>query len=262
MIIEESTVVSNGELAAGIHQIEFHSPVIASSAEPGQFINILISDHWEPLLRRPMSVAGSGGDRIRLIYKVVGRGTGAMASWQPERRVSLLGPLGNGWKHEPGTNAVLLGGGVGIAPILFLHEELLGSGVEHQLIMGARDRSEHFLEHKPKHNIWLTTDNGSLGVKGTILDGLLKVLQDTAYENPCIFGCGPRPMLEALRAFVRERGIPCQIATEEVMGCGIGICQGCNVKIHASAKEQVSDSESSYKLACVDGPVFWAHELV
>jgi dihydroorotate dehydrogenase electron transfer subunit len=262
VIIEESRVVSNGELAAGIHQIEFRSPVIASNAKPGQFVNILISDHWEPLLRRPMSVAGSGGDRIRLIYRVVGRGTGAMASWQPDRRVSLLGPLGNGWKHDPGTNAVLLGGGVGIAPILFLHEKLLETGVEHQLIMGARDRSEHFLEHKPKHNIWLTTDNGSLGVKGTVLDGLLKVLPDTASKNIRIFGCGPRPMLEALRSFVREHGMLCQIATEEVMGCGIGICQGCNVAISTSARKDVSDAESSYKLACIDGPVFWAHELV
>ena len=209
-----------------------------------------------------MSVAGSGDDRIRLIHKVVGRGTCAMTSWKSGRLISLLGPLGNGWSYDPDNYPILLGGGVGIAPILFLHEKLLGSGIEHQLIMGARDRSEHFLEHQPKHNIWLTTDNGSLGVKGTILDGLLKVLQDTASKNICIYGCGPRPMLEALREFVRERTIPCQIATEEVMGCGIGICQGCNVEVHETTMEKKSGGEFSYKLACIDGPVFWAHELV
>jgi dihydroorotate dehydrogenase electron transfer subunit len=262
VIIEVSEVISNGELATGIHRIEFRSPRIASSVKSGQFVNILISDHWEPLLRRPMSVAASRQDCIQIIYKVVGRGTGAMSTWRSGQLVNLLGPLGNGWSHAPDLYPILLGGGVGIAPVLFLHNKLLELGIGHHLVMGARDRTEHFLEHNPEHDILLTTDDGSLGIKGTIMDGLTEILQEKSPENICIYGCGPHPMLEALRAYVTEQAIPCQIASEEVMGCGIGICQGCNVKVRTATSDSETVSESDYKLACIDGPVFWAHELV
>jgi dihydroorotate dehydrogenase electron transfer subunit len=170
--------------------------------------------------------------------------------------------LGNGWSHDPGIYPILLAGGVGIAPILFLHDKFSELGIGHHLVMGARDQTEHFLVHDPKHNILLTTDDGSLGIKGTILDGLTEILQQAIPDNICIYGCGPQPMLEALRAFVTERAIPCQIASEEVMGCGIGICQGCNVEVRPATTDPEGVNETSYKLACVDGPIFWAHELV
>lgn len=261
MIIEVSEVVSNRELAAGIHRIEFRSPTIASSVKPGQFVNILICDHWEPLLRRPMSVAGSQTDYIQLIYKVVGQGTRTMSTWSSGQMVNLLGPLGNGWSYDPGIYPILLGGGVGIAPILFLHDKLSELGIDHHLVMGARDRTEHFLEHEPEHHILLTTDNGALGIKGTILNGLMEILQHMSSDSVCIYGCGPQPMLKALKEFVAERSLSCQIATEEIMGCGIGICQGCNVEIRTVSGEDGPATEPYYKLACIDGPIFWAHEL-
>ncbi|MFB0516152.1 MAG: dihydroorotate dehydrogenase electron transfer subunit [Candidatus Neomarinimicrobiota bacterium] len=261
MVIEEAKVRSNGRLAQGIYTMELTAPVIASSVQPGQFVNTLISEGWFPLLRRPMSVASRSDDRIGLIYKVVGAGTQAMASWTPGQQVNLLGPLGNGWTVDEGTFPVLVGGGVGIAPISFLHEELKDHGIEHHLLMGARDGSEHYLQHAPEENITLTTDNGTVGIKGTAIDGLKVVLNLLSSNSVTIFGCGPPPMLVALKLFVNDQGLPCQLATEEIMGCGFGICQGCSVELKTDVDHHQPSYRQRFKLACIDGPVFWAHEL-
>ncbi len=261
MVIEECKVVSNSRLARGTHAMELTAPAIAASVDPGQFVNVLISEGWSPLLRRPMSVASRRADRIGLIYKVVGVGTGAMAEWTPGRAVNLLGPLGNGWSVADDTFPVLVGGGAGIAPISFLHEDLNGHGREHYLLMGARDKDEHYLHHDPGKNITLTTDDGSVGLRGTVVDGILKVLEQFDTGQVTIFGCGPPPMLSALKDFVMERGLPCQLATEALMGCGFGICQGCSVELKTDKNHSQPGYRDHFKLACVDGPVFWAHEL-
>ncbi|UCH10508.1 MAG: dihydroorotate dehydrogenase electron transfer subunit [Fidelibacterota bacterium] len=209
-----------------------------------------------------MSVASCTDGCIALIYKVIGTGTMAMREWQTGDTVSLLGPLGNGWEMPSKKLPILAGGGVGIAPINYLHEELERQGVKHLLIMGARQADEHFLSHAPDKNIILTTDDGSTGIKGTVVDGLTQLCEQSTYEDAVIYGCGPSAMLTALMSYTNERQLPCQLATEEIMACGIGLCQGCAVEV----KTHMAISDRSYrkriKLACLDGPVFWAHELV
>lgn len=261
MVIEQAEVVTNGNLARGIYVMELTAPGIAQSIQPGEFVNILINPTWSPLLRRPMSVASRRDDRIGLIYKVFGSGTEAMASWRPGQPVDLLGPLGNGWSTVDGHYPVLVGGGVGIAPILFLHDVLDQEGREHHLIMGARNEEEQFLTHAPEGHITLTTDDGTAGLKGTVVDGLIQVLDQVGSGPVTIYGCGPAPMLTALKAFANAQDLPCQLALEEMMGCGFGICQGCSVEIKTEGGNDRPSYRERFQLVCLDGPVFWAHQL-
>ncbi len=262
MVIEQAEVLTNGILARGIYAMELTAPEIASSVQPGQFVNILVSAAWSPLLRRPMSVASRHDDRIGLIYKVFGSGTAAMAGWPPGHQADLLGPLGNGWLPVEDRYPVLVGGGVGIAPISFLHDMLDQAGREHHLIMGARNGAEQFLTHAPDRHITLTTDDGSAGLAGTVIDGLEPVLRRIGTDRVALFGCGPPPMLTALKEFANAHDLPCQLALEEMMGCGFGICQGCSVEIKTEAGRDQSSYRERFQLACLDGPVFWADQLV
>ena len=261
MVIEAAQVRSNGQLAQGIFSLELEAPAIAAAVRPGQFINILVAAGWSPLLRLPMSVASRDGSRIGLIYKLFGSGTRLMAGWQPGHTVSLLGPLGNGWDLSAPGYPILLGGGVGIAPLNFLHDELHSRGRPHQLVVGARDRAGHFLAHDPAEGITLTTDDGSVGIKGTVLDGLKGASQGQDPAGITVFGCGPPPMLSALMAHVHAQGIACQLATETVMACGFGFCQGCSIEMASQPRPPAHSYRRRYQLACIDGPVFWAHEL-
>ena len=183
MYIEDATVIENKVIAEGIHRLVLSASQIAASAQPGQFVNILVHDDLVPLLRRPMSIAGVNKDSIALIYKIFGAGTTIMASWARGQRVNLMGPLGRGWEFDSDSLPILVGGGVGLAPINFLHEYLLGISKEHWLVIGAHSKKEHFLAHDPANGILLTTDDGSAGFHGTALDGLQSVLQ----ENENVF---------------------------------------------------------------------------
>ncbi|MFC1480627.1 dihydroorotate dehydrogenase electron transfer subunit [Candidatus Neomarinimicrobiota bacterium] len=261
MYIEVTKVIANGPLAKDIYQLELESEQISPAARPGQFVNILIGPTAQPLLRRPMSVAFVHGTRLGLIYKLFGEGTRTMSSWTPGTEVDILGPLGNGWTVAESSIPVLIGGGVGIAPINFLHEELVNIEREHFLIMGARTAAEHFLEHNPAAGIILTTDDGSLGLAGTVQAGLDRLLQTTSGSSITIYTCGPPVMLAAMQSSALEGNIRCQLAVEEMMGCGFGICQGCCVQTRDNGQAAADTYHIKFKLACIDGPVFWANEI-
>ncbi|MEE9464685.1 MAG: dihydroorotate dehydrogenase electron transfer subunit [Candidatus Neomarinimicrobiota bacterium] len=261
MLIEQAQVRSNQALARGLFSMELLAPGIAAVAHPGQFVNILVSTDVTPLLRRPMSVASVEGDTFGLIYKLFGQGTRQMSRWSAGQQVNILGPLGNGWSIPENGLPVLVGGGVGIAPIFFLHKHLLAAGRRHLLIMGARDKSEHFLEHNPSGDVILTTDDGSLGVSGSVIAGLEVALVSTE-EPVSLLGCGPPAMLKALQVFALEQGLACQLAVEEMMGCGFGICMGCSVEVSGNGDSPPEGDSRRFKLACVHGPVFPAGELV
>ncbi len=261
MVIEAAQVRSNRPLASDMIALEMAAPAIAAAVRPGQFVNILIGEDWTPLLRRPMSVASRAGDTLGLIYKIVGPGTHIMASWQAGATVNLMGPLGNGWELTEGSYPVLLAGGVGIAPIIFLHEELRSRGIEHQLVMGARSSNQHYLDHTPEHGITLTTDDGSLGIKGSVLEGLEAVEAGLGDAELAIYGCGPPPMLRAVKSYVDQRGMACQLAMETIMACGFGFCQGCSIEMGGQFDPGLPSYREHFKLACLDGPVFRANEL-
>ena len=255
-------VLNNSEIAEGIYQTIFQSHSISSNALPGQFINILPSSDWDQVMRRPMSIASQGNNEISIIYKSVGEGTRIMADWKKGEKVDIIGPLGNYWTQYKDTFPILIGGGVGIAPILNLHHCLLEKHIDHMLIMGARRGVEHFLMHEPENQIYMSTDDGSLGIKGNVVDALKFILLNwNLQDNAKIFSCGPPLMMESVRSYSLRNQIKCDLALETLMACGIGICQGCTIERKVDEKEKHS-YRSHFALACEDGPIFSAEDIV
>lgn len=259
MIKEIGTVTFNRELAHNFFEAEIISPKISKNCKPGQFINILPNSNWGKVMRRPMSVSYQDENSIRIIYKIVGPGTDHIGKWKVNDRVDIIGPLGNSWKNWSDSLPILMGGGVGIAPILNLHNHLKSLNIDHVLIMGARNKVEHFLEPSTKNKIYLTTDDGSFGIHGKITDALSHF--DFKRNKSKIFTCGPPLMMEAIRKYAIKNKIKCDLALERLMACGFGICQGCTVEKHENKSNDFS-YRTIFALACMDGPIFPAEEIV
>ena len=164
---EKAIVISTKEIAFNTYETKLQSPQITNSARPGQFINILPSIDWNNIMRRPMSISSQENDKIGIIFKVVGEGTEIMKNWEINDEIDIIGPLGNYWSNYKDFLPILIGGGVGIAPIINLHNMLNKIGVGHSLIMGAQTKKDHFIEHKPNDKIYISTDDGSLGISGS-----------------------------------------------------------------------------------------------
>jgi len=257
MINEIGSVNFNRKIAHNFYEAEIVSPKISKKCKPGQFVNILPSSNWNKVMRRPMSVSYQDGKVIRIIYKVIGPGTKLINEWKKNQKVDIIGPLGNYWKDWEDSLPILIGGGVGIAPILNLHNYLNSINFKHVLIMGARAKSEHFIY--PSENIFITTDDGSLGINGSVIEALNYFEFNPKFAK--FFTCGPPKMMDAIRSLAIERNIKCDLALECLMACGFGICQGCTIE-----KNKKVCSESTYRskfvLACIDGPIFSAREIV
>ncbi len=247
-------MVARARVAEGIHRLTLKCPEVASSMRAGQFVNVRVRDDgWDPLLRRPFSVSRVDGDRIDLVFNVVGVGTKAMSSYEPGRSVDLLGPLGKPFAVDADfETALLVGGGLGVAPLPALTDELRRRGKSAITFLGARSRSQLYREHL--FELHVATDDGSEGHHGTVVDLLSVYLGEHTVPSPMIFACGPTPMLRALGAFAKERSIPCELSLEGEMACGIGLCQGCPVERVGGAKR--------YALVCTEGPTFRAGEVI
>jgi len=254
-----SRVLDNREIADNTFETFLEAPQIAQEVKPGQFINVLPGQSWGNVMRRPMSVAGSDGNAISIIYKAVGPGTIQMSQWQKGEVADIIGPLGNCWSDFD-KYPVIIGGGVGIAPIQFLHHHLLGNDIAHHMVMGARTKTEHFIDHDPATGVLLCTDDGTLGIKGTVMDAIEQIRKDMGLKNVKLFVCGPPAMMEATRIFSEKEDLPCDIALETVMACGYGICQGCTMEYKESGDEKDS-YRKKFGLVCLDGPVFNAKEI-
>ena len=256
---ENAKVIYTRELAFNTFETMLQSPNIARHVKPGQFINILPSDDWPHMMRRPMSVASQSEDSLSIIYKVVGSGTQLMRDWKEGQAASLLGPLGNFWDYgNIKKTPVLIGGGVGIAPIINLKNALEKLKIKHVLVMGAQMKRDHFLDHNSEKMIYMTTDDGSLGIKGTVIEALNLI--DINKNNCKIFACGPPGMMEAVKDFSINKDIDCDLALETIMACGVGICQGCTVEMNSS-KAKKDTYREKYALACIDGPIFNAKDI-
>jgi len=262
LILNELAIVESTEnIAANTFQTFLKSPKLAASMKPGQFINILPSENWDKMMRRPMSVASQKDGVISIIYKVVGQGTQLMQNWSVGDTVDLIGPLGNYWDGYTDKLSILIGGGVGIAPILNLTNHLDDLGENKVLIMGARNSSEHFIDHNPEYGIYMTTDDGSLGIHGNVLDPLKLALENIDFQNVKIFACGPPAMMEAVRQFSIRQNIECDLALETLMACGFGICQGCTVEFEKKQEIREHTYRNRYGLVCMDGPIFESKEI-
>ncbi|HLF14727.1 MAG TPA: dihydroorotate dehydrogenase electron transfer subunit [Bacteroidota bacterium] len=246
-------VESVRETAPNIHVLTLHAPEIARSVRAGQFLNIKTRDYFIPLLRRPFSVYHRDGDHLQIIFNVVGLGTRVLASGSQGEPLDIIGPLGNSFGVKGDYDeAVLVAGGLGVAPMPVLTAELKKEGKPVHTFLGARTASQIVRQHL--ENISVATDDGSAGHRGTVVDLLRSRLPGLPERSRKIFACGPTPMLRALSAFAREFSVPCEVSLEGPMACGIGICQGCPV--------EMKQGPNKYALVCKDGTVFDSNNVV
>lgn len=255
---ERATVLSQECLGAGIYDLTIQTKEIAAHAKAGQFVSVY-SDDASKLLPRPISLCGIDAEAgtLRLVYRVTGEGTGTeeFSRLKKGDTVKILGPLGNGFTTEPGKKAFLIGGGIGVPPMLQLAKDIKKAGVvPFQIVMGYRDANTFLLdEFKEQAETFVATEDGSVGTKGNVLDAI----RANALTADVIYACGPTPMLRALKAYAAEQGMDCYISMEERMACGIGACLAC--VCNSTSKDEHSNVNN--KRICKEGPVFDAKEV-
>ena len=249
---ETAKILSQNKIADGIYSMWIETSA-AKEAKPGQFIDVYVNDDSK-LLPRPISICEVKDNSLRIVYRVVGGGTKIMSTYQEGDEIQIIGPLGNGFEMKDG-KAILVGGGIGIPPMVELAKNLSEKiGKENVIsVMGYRD--ELFLtdELEKFSTVVIATEDGSTGTKGTVIDAL----NENGVDGDVLYACGPIPMLKALKDWANEKGIECQISLEERMACGIGACLACVCKI----KEKDEHSNVCNKRICKDGPVFDANEI-
>ncbi|MDT3696992.1 MAG: dihydroorotate dehydrogenase electron transfer subunit [Ignavibacterium sp.] len=246
MLIVNSPVVETIQIHENIFIQKILSPEIAQNINPGQFLNIRVSETTNPLLRRPFSICDVDGDNIFILFNVMGEGTKILACRQPGSLVDILGPLGNGFNlNDDFETAVLVAGGLGSAPFPYLTRKI---GQSKKIISFVGGRSKKDLITYSMLNFHTSTDDGSEGYKGNVVKLLEKNRDKLDKDKIKIFGCGPNAMLRSLKEFCLKYDYNCEISTESAMACGFGICQGCPI-------ESTKDPDK-YLLVCKDGPVF------
>ncbi|MBN2093347.1 dihydroorotate dehydrogenase electron transfer subunit [candidate division KSB1 bacterium] len=258
-------VVQNQLVASSIYRIRFHQPQLANQVQPGQFINIRVRENLIPLLRRPFSIHRSHPIEgwFEILFDIRGTGTKILTETLPGQSLSILGPLGNIFQIPLNLEkALIIAGGIGIAPMLFLAEILKNKKIDTECYYGVREASQFCCLDDFKATgatLKLATEDGGLGFKGYITHLLQSEFQRQAFlvKNTIIFACGPPAMLRAVQSFAIEKEIPAQLSLEAMMGCGFGVCVGCAVPVR---KESGQDPQ--YHLVCQQGPIFKAEEVI
>ena len=249
---ETAKILSQNKIADGIYSMWIETSA-AKEAKPGQFIDVYVNDDSK-LLPRPISICEVKDNSLRIVYRVVGGGTKIMSTYQEGDEIQIIGPLGNGFDMRDG-KAILVGGGIGIPPMVELAKNLSEKiGRENVIsVMGYRDELFLVDELEQFSTVVIATEDGSTGTKGTVIDAL----NENSVDGDVLYACGPIPMLKALKDWANEKGIECQISLEERMACGIGACLACVCK----TKEKDEHSNVCNKRICKDGPVFDANEI-
>lgn len=243
-------------LADGIVSMWLFAPEVAKSAKPGQFIS-LYCDNSDTLLPRPISLCeiDASEGKLRIVFRIVGAGTKEFAAKKAGDGIKILGPLGNGFpldQCEKGKTAILIGGGIGIPPLLELAKQL---PCKTTVVVGYRN-ADTFLQKELEEaadRVVIASDDGSIGTKGTVLDAM----EAEGVTGDCIFSCGPTPMLVGVKQWGIDNQIPAWISMEEKMACGIGACLACVCE----SKETDSHSKVKNKRICKDGPVFLSTDI-
>jgi dihydroorotate dehydrogenase electron transfer subunit len=246
----KAVIAENSKIAEDIFSMWLISPDIAHVARPGQFVSLFCKD-GSRMLPRPISICEIDKEleRVRLVYRIAGKGTKDFAQMKAQDVIEVMGPLGNGFTLE-GKKALLIGGGIGIPPMLELAKQL---SCEKQMVLGYRDITFLENEFEPYGKVYVSTEDGSSGTKGNVIDAI----KAYGLEADIIFACGPTPMLRGIKAYALEHGIKAQLSMEERMACGIGACLGCVCK----TQEIDHHSNVKNKRVCKDGPVFYAEEV-
>ena len=265
----EAQVLSNVEVSPGYFRMRMTAPPAIADARPGQFVMVRVSRAIDPLLRRPFGIYDLGSyltpytdcgrqTYLEILYKVVGKGTSLMSDLHQGDHLDILAPLGRGFEAGPtAEQKVLVGGGVGLAPLYLLAKELVR---EHpvRLFAGGRTKEDILCITEFERlgvETYVATDDGTLGDRGLVTQVMMKHLASDNKPKR-LFACGPFPMLRAVAGVAEEMQVPCQVSLEAFMACGMGACLGCVVKgVNHSAETP------DYRCVCKDGPVFDSTDL-
>ncbi len=235
-------------------EIRLRAAASVVTGQPGQFLTVRISPSVVPLLRRPFAISRLTTEKndISFIYQIRGAGTELLSTFGCGSEVDVIGPLGTPFPLPlPGQHSVLVAGGIGLGPVLFLADTLQLSGLDHSFVFGCR--SAAFLPEAlfADRSVTVCTDDGSSGFAGNVVE----YLESVAGELPAdtrIYCCGPEPMLKGCHRFAMDHGFTCFVSVEQVMACGVGACMGCAVRLADGV---------SFARACREGPVFDSKEL-
>lgn len=247
----EAPVEHQEKLSKDVYRLTLKAPSIALRSRPGQFVQIGIKQGGT-LLRRPLGLAevDTLSGNIVLNYRVLGKGTEALSRLRPGDMVQVLGPLGHGFTAHT-VKPLLVGGGMGLSPLLYYAQWLSARQVDVDILMGGRTAEELFWQKDYAgcaKGIYLTTDDGSLGTKGFVTDLLPKLLAGSTYDRVVV--CGPEIMMKNVYEVCKQKLVPCEVSLERRMGCGLGACLSCSI-----------DTLSGRRKVCKDGPVFPAEEV-
>jgi len=255
--LEPGLVISNEQLAADLFELELIAPQTALLCQPGQFLQIRIDVNHDPLLRRPISVYDVNQERgtISLLYKVVGRGTNLLTAVKAQEYLDIMGPLGKGFSlPDTAGRVVLVGGGVGIAPLLYLARRLQEMKCEVTVLYGAGSSKDLAAAQRFENlgvELLTATMDGSQGCKGLVTDLLRQQIKPEAIDR--VYTCGPEIMMAAVADFAVHRKIWGECSLEENMACAVGACLGCARKLKST--------DPGYVKVCKDGPVFSLHDI-
>lgn len=258
MIQEKVRILDHKQLTPSYFKLTLASPYISSHAQPGQFVNVKVSEDCDPLLPRPLSIhrADPAKQIFELLYEVVGRGTEELSKFEIGRELQILGPLGSGFNVKKEI-AILAAGGIGVAPLCFLAEEVIKKAKAVYVFIGAKTADSVLCEKHIRDlgvQVAVATEDGTAGKKGLITDILNEFLSSQLsselYTLCSLFSCGPQAMLKEVASLAQQKKIECQVSLEAHMACGVGACLGCAI-----------ETGSGYKMVCKDGPVFPAEEI-
>ncbi len=263
MVVKTSgMVLEHVEVANGIKYLKLEAPDIARSARPGQFVQVRCAAGCSPLLRKPFSIheIDRANGTIGLLYEIKGHGTQMLSGSRAGESMEITGPSGNGFTlpGDPGEecNALLVGGGLGIAPLLPLAAELREKGHKTTVILGFNDasrlcRTEAFAREADR--LIVTTVDGSSGEKGLVTDPMSGLMKREKIN--VIYACGPEPMLAAVARIAEVQRVKCEVSLEAYMACGVGACLGCVCRTK-------SIGGKPYARVCTEGPVFDSREVI
>jgi dihydroorotate dehydrogenase electron transfer subunit len=249
--IETLKVVDNKSLKKDFFVIELESGSSLPEMFPGQFVEALVEGSQDTFLRRPLSVhdADYKSNRLKLLIQVVGKGTERLSLLSPGSSLNLIYPLGKPFTLPgKGKRVLMVGGGCGIAPLLYLGRYLKSHGIVPDILLGFRDKDRvlEYSDYESIGKVYLTTEDGSAGEKGFVTDHSL--LKNGSYDR--VYCCGPERMMKRIAEWCTKNGTDCEVSLENLMGCGIGVCLCC-----------VVDTVKGKLCTCTDGPVFNIKEL-